>query len=91
LGTKDLSGINSLKVIVMNGVVKIYVELLDEGTPCRRPTFAEDLGSNKYKVLPTPKYDPENEVWQFIPGAVVRCETRNDSEGEYLYAVEQVN
>lgn len=73
----------------MTEVIKIYVELLEEGVSCRRPTFAEDLGDGRYKVLPTPEYDPEDEVWQFTPGTIVHCETRKDAEGEYLYATKE--
>jgi hypothetical protein len=73
----------------MQKLVTIYIELFDEGVPCRRPTQAIDLENGTFKVLPTPNYDPENEVWEFLPGSIVRCKIRKDSEGEYLYAVEQ--
>jgi hypothetical protein len=53
--------------------IEIYVQLLEEGTPTARPTQALDLGNGLYKVLPTPKYNPENEIWEFPPGSVVKC------------------
>ncbi len=72
---------------VTQKTVKIYVDLSEEGSPTMRPTQAIDLGNGLYKLLPTPNYDPEDEVWEFLPGSVVRGETRKDTRGEYLYAV----
>lgn len=54
--------------------VTIYIQLLEEGTPCARPTQAIPLGNDLYKLLPTADYDPEDEFWDYLPGAVVRCE-----------------
>jgi hypothetical protein len=56
--------------------VKLYVQLLDEGTVCYRPTEAISLGAGLFRLLPTPNYDPEDEVWEFLPGSVVKAETR---------------
>jgi len=67
--------------------IKIFVELLDEGTPTMRGTQAIDLGNGLYEVLPTPDYDPEDEVWEFLPGSVVMLEKRVGYPGEYLLAV----
>jgi hypothetical protein len=74
----------------MSNTIKIYVELLNEGTPTIRPTEAEKLGNNLFKILPTPKYNPETETWQFLPGTVVKCEEREDEKEKYLVAVEKV-
>lgn len=68
----------------------IYIELLDEGSPTWRPAEAEVLGHGKYRVLRPDHYDPEDEVWEFIPGTVVRCAMRSLSDGEVLVAYERV-
>lgn len=72
----------------MQHTVTIYINLPDEGSTTRRPTQAVDLGNGTYEVLSTGDYNPEDEVWQFLPGAIVRCEKRKDGDGEYLYAAE---
>src|SRR5256885_16493249 len=46
---------------------------------CRRV-----LGNGLYRVLPAQHYDPKDEVWEFIPGSTVRCETRHNNSGDYL-------
>ena len=68
-------------------IVDIYVRLLDEGVEVSRPTRAMVLESGLLKVLPTPSYDPNDETWEFPPGAIVRGEKRRDDSGEYLLAV----
>ena len=66
--------------------VKIFVYLLEEGTDAWRPTEAVSIGDGLFKILPAPDYDPEDEVWEFPPGSVVRCETRQGDSGEYIVA-----
>jgi hypothetical protein len=66
----------------------VYVRLLDEGTDVWRPVLATPLG-DMYR-LEGPK--PDDERWQFEPGALVRC-TERRFEGELvdrLVAVEAV-
>ena len=72
--------------------VTIYIDLPEEGTPTIRQTQGIDLGNGLYKVLPAPDYDPEDEVWEFLPGSIVRCEKRlNDwLKKDILIAVEKV-
>ncbi len=72
--------------------VKIYVPLLEEGTPTVRGTQAIPLGGDLYKVLPTPKYDPEDEIWEFLPGSVVRCDIAHDdiTGRDFIRAFEKV-
>lgn len=67
--------------------IAIYVALLDEGTDVCRTTLAEPVGSGLYRLLPTADYDPEDEIWEFPPGSIVRCEERQGREGTYLLAV----
>jgi hypothetical protein len=68
----------------------IYIRLLEEAVTCIRPTQAEPLRDGTYRVLPTPNYDPTDEVWEFPPGSTVHCESFNDSREPYLLAVVEV-
>ena len=56
--------------------IEIYVRLLEEGTDVFRPTRAVSLGDDHFKILPTEHYDPEDELWEFPPGSVVRAESK---------------
>jgi len=67
--------------------VKLFIYLLEEGTDVWRPTQAVAIGDGLFKILPTPEYEPEDEVWEFPPGSIVRCETRQNDSGEYIVAV----
>ena len=68
-------------------IVQIYVNLLDKGTPCSRPTQALALGNGLFELLPTKDYDPDDEHWEFLPGSFVRgMEAHRDGE-PYLLAV----
>jgi hypothetical protein len=51
--------------------VIIHVRLLEEGASTTRPTEALKIEDGKYKILPTKDYDPEDEVWEFVPGSIV--------------------
>jgi hypothetical protein len=65
----------------------IYIRLLQEGTEVARPTQAVEIGNGLFQILATPDYHPHDEEWEFLPGSVVRCESRPDSQGAYLLAV----
>lgn len=69
-----------------NAAVKVYVELLDEGTETWRPTTAVALGNGLFEIQPTPDYDPEDEAWAFLPGAVVKLEEKRFSDGKHMAA-----
>jgi len=69
-------------------MVKIYINLPED--EAARPTQAIAMGNNIFKVLATADYDPEDEVWQFVPGTLVRCQERNYRGMKYLLAVEKV-
>jgi len=71
----------------MTETVEIYIRLLDEGTPCSRPTRALDLGNGLFKVLRAPNYDPTDEVWEFPPDSIVRTTVRQFGDKEFLLAV----
>lgn len=68
-------------------IVQIYVNLLDEPSPCSRPTQALALGNGLFELLPTEGYDPDVEHWEFRPGSIVRgTEAHRDGEA-YLLAI----
>jgi hypothetical protein len=65
----------------------IYIRLLQEDTEVARPTQGVEIGNGLFQILATPDYDPHDEKWEFLPGSVVRCESRQSPQGEYLIAV----
>lgn len=69
---------------------KVYVELLDEGVFCLRPTLAQPLGEGKYRLLRPDDYDPQDEHWAFPPGSVVKCRIEQRYGGQMLVAYERV-
>ena len=68
--------------------IEIYINLPEDGAA--RPTQATEIRNGVFRVLPTPDYDPADEVWEFVPGTFVRCETRDFRGKKYLLAVEKV-
>jgi hypothetical protein len=68
--------------------IEIYVNVIDDYSAT--PTQAIILANGLFKILPTPAYDPEDETWQFLPGAIVRCEENEYNGKKYLLAVELV-
>ena len=75
----------------MEKTMTIYIPLLEEGKPTLRGTQGVILGEGCYKVLPTPSYDPEDEIWEFPPGSVVRCDLETGyREKKILVAREKV-
>lgn len=71
-------------------IAKIYIPLLDEGVSVVRPTQAEWVKDDIFKVLPTDDYDPDNEHWQFPPGTLVICEPEIREDKALLVAQEEV-
>jgi hypothetical protein len=69
---------------------KIYVRLLNEGTNVIRPVEAQELRESVFEILRPKDYDPEDEEWEFKPGAVVRCELETWSGGSRLVAQERI-
>jgi hypothetical protein len=68
-------------------IVQIYVNLLDEGTPCSRPAQALAWGNGLFELLPTKDYDPKVEHWEFLPGSLVHVKTADRDGESYLVAV----
>jgi hypothetical protein len=56
----------------------IYIELLEERTPCWRPIKAEHLGGELYRITGE---RPDDEVWPFVQGDIVKCRIRTFQEG----------
>jgi hypothetical protein len=71
--------------------IRLFVRLLNEGTEVSRPTDALDLGNGLYKLLATANYDPEDEIWEFPPGSIVKGEVRSGTSGKYLMAAKAVS
>ncbi len=61
--------------------IKIYVPLLEEGVDTARPTQAIPLENGLYKLLPTTDYDPEDEIWEFLPDSIVKAVNTTDDKG----------
>ena len=64
--------------------ITIYVELLEEGTDTWRATKAINLGNGTYQLLPTENYDPEDEIWAFLPGTIVGVKQSSDFHGRLI-------
>jgi hypothetical protein len=56
----------------------IYVELIEEGTPCWRPVDAEYLGDELCRIVGE---KPEDETWAFSVGDVVKCKLKVFQDG----------
>jgi hypothetical protein len=66
----------------------IYVALLDEGTAVWRPVSAEEVHPSQFLICDA---ITEDEIWEFQPGDIVRCEIREFSgSSRALAAVERV-
>jgi len=70
---------------------EIYVALLDEGVDVWRPAPAYRVDDATFVLLRPDDYDPEDETWEFPPGAMVECEHKNIRDGQILAAVRRVN
>lgn len=67
--------------------ISVFVRLLDEGSEAARGTQAVLEGPNVCRLLPSPDYDPEDEVWEFLPGAIVRFKPSKDADGNDILLV----
>jgi len=66
----------------------IYVALVNEATSVWRPVDAVRVADDTFRIAADEV--PTDEQWEFAPGATVRCEQRELSEGSSLVAVELV-
>ena len=69
----------------------IYIPLINEGTFVLRPTKAEKINDDIYRILDIEKYDPEDENWKFPPGTIVRCEKEMRNGILLLIAKEKID
>jgi hypothetical protein len=58
----------------MSNRTTVYIALLDENVDVWRPVQAEHVGGDLYRLAGE---RPDDEVWPFSPGDVVRCQIRN--------------
>jgi hypothetical protein len=72
----------------MGATKTVYVQLLDEGIDVWRPVEAEYLGGDRYRLIGAV---PEDEVWPFAVGDVVKCEVRRLRDGRVTVAYEKSN
>jgi len=71
--------------------MKIYVDLLDEGTQVWRPVEAVQLDRDTYLMVEV-NADPQGERWAFSTGARVRCRPIHPSDGkEILVAYTEIS
>lgn len=65
----------------------IYVQLLEEGTQVYKSVPALPIGDEVYQLQGHELYDPEDEVWEFTPGTLVKTELKDLTAGPVLVAV----
>lgn len=70
----------------MSHTETIYVALLDEGVEVWRPVLAVRRAQGLFEIVS--KNDSQTEAWEFPSGSLVRCETKQLSEGSCLVAIE---
>ena len=66
-------------------MTQIYVPLLDEGTDVWRPTSAEHMKDDIYRIV---EEGPADERWKFSRGQCVRCRHQDLSGSRCLVAYE---
>ena len=62
----------------------LYIKLLDDGTVVYRPVPAIKLAQNIFRIGGESIYDPEDEIWEFKPGAYVVAEEQ-EVGGEFVF------
>lgn len=60
--------------------IDVCVEVIDEGVETWRSTQAVALPNGLFKLLQPDNYNPEDEFWDFLPGAEVRLEKRQNGK-----------
>jgi hypothetical protein len=68
----------------------IYIKLLEEGTKVYKPVPAIKIENNIYKVQGFQLYDPEDEVWEFLPGSYVIVEEQSLNGDSVLVATKSI-
>ncbi len=75
-------------VLNSDGIMVIYVLLVDEPIPMWRPVKARRISYDVFEIIT--QEVPEGEVWQFEVGTRVRVGKRGSEDGIYLAAEELV-
>jgi hypothetical protein len=65
-------------------MILVYVKLLGEGTRVYRPAQAEFIDNVTARLQPVIDYASLGEDWEFPPGSVVKCVTRQ-MDGEAVF------
>jgi hypothetical protein len=68
----------------------IYIQLLNEGSVTYRPVPACEVENNIFKLNGFEIYDPEDEEWEFEPGALVFVEEQTKDKQKVLIAVNRI-
>lgn len=76
---------------IKNKTVTVYVNLPEEGSPTLRRAQALSIEGDIFQLLPDDNYDPEDEVWEFLPYSYVKCEWRDDGIEKYLQAIKEIS
>lgn len=72
----------------MKEIIKIYVELLDEGIPVWRRVDAKPQENGTFLICE--QEIPEDEQWKFLPGEIVLVEEQVREGQQVLVAVDWV-
>ena len=63
----------------MKSSATIYVELLEEGTPCWKPVQAISVGGELYRII---EEKPQGEKWAFSKDDIVKCRMRTFQQAD---------
>jgi hypothetical protein len=69
----------------------IFIQLLDEGTKAYRPVLSTELSDNTFKVGITEFYDPDDEIWEFLPGFIVLVQEKVFENRIELVAIKELS
>jgi len=67
--------------------ITVYVYLPDEAVDVWRPVKGTVLGPDIVRI---DDIVPEDEIWEFLPGEIVRVRERRLSDGVHLVAIEAI-
>jgi hypothetical protein len=67
----------------MENTQEIFVFLPDEAVNVWRPVQAIQIGNDLYQI-PKTTIVPEDEIWQFLPGDIVRCRDQLSEDGKKI-------
>jgi hypothetical protein len=68
-------------------VIGVLMPLEDEGTEVWRPVETQLLSDDRFEIIGPM---PDDEIWRYPPGSIVRCEVQKREGGEALVAVARV-